>query len=346
MRRPKARTLSAVCLFSCAMATVGQTTRADAITSEPTDQPSDVVSQAREAFVQATALARQMQWSEALAGFQQSMTARPHAVTAYNIGLCFRALGQYTHAHASFELALARIRDVDSELTTDLVQDATTYLAEMRRLLVRLDLQVLPAQAKVLVDGRPLEFGKLGEEPVWFMGTHTVDEPSGGPSGRFVLVLDPGTHLLLFSMPGFHDVLVRRNFAPGERVSMPLHLDTLPGELSITASVPGAVVRVDSLDEGVVPVRLSRTPGRHWIDIRHPDYLEYRTDVELRGGEETSLRATLQHRPDPITKKWWFWGTAAVIIGAVIVGTVVATRSEAQAPPVDRGNLGWAADVR
>jgi hypothetical protein len=160
------------------------------------------------------------------------------------------------------------------------------------------------------------------------------------------LVLDPGTHILVFSRTGFSNVLTRRTFAPGERAAIPLELDSLPGQLNVTANVAGAVVRVDALDEGVLPVSLSRSPGRHHIVVRHSDYLDYESDVVLRGGEETSLLASLQHKPNPITKRLWFWGVAATVVGVAIAGTVIATRPAPQRPPVDGGSLGWPVDLR
>jgi hypothetical protein len=139
---------------------------------------------------------------------------------------------------------------------------------------------------------------------------------------------------------------MRRTFAPGERVAIPLKLDSLPGRLNVTANVAGAVVRVDALDEGELPVSLSRLPGRHHIVVRHASYLDYETDVVLRGGEETSLLASLQNKPNPITKRWWFWGVAATVVGVAIAGTVIATRPQPQRPPVDGGSLGWSVDLR
>lgn len=316
--------------------------------NDPNDlkDSNQAASTARELFVRANTLAKEMRWSEALADFQQSMAARPHAATAYNIGLCYRALGQYTRAHAAFEGALTRGREMNGELTPDLFEDADGYVAEIRGLLVHVRLDLEPLQVKVFVDGRPLERGKLGDEAVLLPGSRVPTGQDEAPDVRLALVLDPGTHLLVFSRPGYRDVLVRRNFAPGERAKMPLKLDSLPGRINITASAAGAVVWLDSLDEGVVPVTLSRPPGRYHVEVRHPAYLKYETDIVLQGGEETSFRANLQHQPHPITTRWWFWGAAAAVVAGAVTATVIATRPAPQRPPVDGGSLGWQVDLR
>lgn len=304
------------------------------------------VDQAREAFVHANELAKQMRWAEALTKFQLSMALRPHAATAYNIGLCYRALGQYTRAYAAFQVAETRGRAAPEELTRDLVEDANAYVLEIHRLLVRVEVQIEPTAVELVVDGRALEPGKFGAEAVWYVGTRVPNSPEKIPEAKFVLALDPGTHLLVFSRFGFSNVLVRRSFAPGERASIPLKLDSLPGHIDVTANVTGAVIRVDGLDEGALPVSLSRKPGRHHIEVRHPDYIAYKTDVVLRGGEATSLRASLADKPNPITKRWWFWGAAATVVGIAIAATIIATRPAPQRPAIDGGSLGWPVDLR
>src|SRR3954471_1195612 len=78
------------------------------------DKVTPEVEQAREAFVQGAALARDAQWGAALASFARSARLRPHAWTTYNIAVCERALGKYVLARRSFAGALEqRVAEAD-----------------------------------------------------------------------------------------------------------------------------------------------------------------------------------------------------------------------------------------
>ena len=49
--------------------------------------------EARAAFMEGNALAKNARWGDALARFEASAKLRPHPGTTYNIGVCQRALG-------------------------------------------------------------------------------------------------------------------------------------------------------------------------------------------------------------------------------------------------------------
>src|SRR5689334_11721443 len=88
--------------------------------------------QARALFSEGTDKAHRGEWSLALAAFQRSWSLHPHAVTAYNIGYCERALGRYTRARKMFGEAFAESAAHGGvELPQELAAAAKTYLAEL-----------------------------------------------------------------------------------------------------------------------------------------------------------------------------------------------------------------------
>jgi hypothetical protein len=286
------------------------------------DDEAARVAEARQRFVEGAALVKKAQWSEALAAFESSQRLRPHPITRYNIGACQRALGRYTRAHDDLESALA---DKSAALPDSLAEEARSFLAEIERLLVHVELRVDPPEATVALDGHPLT--------------------AAATAGAWSLVLDPGAHVFTLSRRGFADVLANRSFAPGAHVQLDLHLDSLPATLRLTCNRPRAVVTVDGVDVGLVPVELLRPAGSYAVVMSKPGFVTYHGKLAVQAGEDARLNATLDEKKTPIYKRWWFWTTAAVVVLGAGIGSYFAAHA-GDVPPVDGGGLGWAVKLR
>jgi hypothetical protein len=302
---------------------------------------------ARAEFVAGAELAQGMRWGEALARFERSAQLHAHAGTTYNIGVCLRALGQFTRAQRAFQRALAEHTESgDSPLPPHMLRDTQAFLEEISSLLARLDVELVPASARITLDGRPLtRTGSEGGRPVLTAGLAASGRGTSPPASRFVLISDPGSHVMLISRRGYADVVRRIDLAPGSRRRLELVLERLPGELAVSADRAGAVVSVDGLDVGVAPVSLTRPPGRHRVVVRKPDFVTYSTLATLRAGELVRLDAELEPKPVALTERWWFWaGIGAAVVG-IGVGTYYLTRPDPERPAVSGGSLGWAVEV-
>jgi hypothetical protein len=309
--------------------------------------PEPAKERARAEFVAGAELAQGMRWGDALARFERSAQLHPHAGTTYNIGVCLRALGQFTRAEQAFRRALAEHAQGDqSALPPHMVRDTQGFLDEIGSLLARVDVVLEPASARIAFDGRPLtSTGSDGGQPVLTAGLAAPGRGTRPPGSRFVIVSDPGSHVLLISRKGYADVVRRLDLAPGSRSRIELVLHRLPGELEVSAKPAGAVVSVDGLDVGVAPVSLTRPAGRHRVVVRKPDFVTYSTLATLRSGELVRLDAELEREPVALTERWWFWaGIGAAVIG-IGVGTYYATRPDPERPAVSGGSLGWAVEV-
>ena len=119
-----------------------------------------------------------------------------------------------------------------------------------------------------------------------------------------------------------------------------------PANVHVSSDRERALVRLDGTDVGLAPVLVTRPPGAYRLSVSKEGFVTYETQLALRPGQELKLDARLSPETVPLTKKWWFWALAGVIAGGVGVTTYFLVRPEPQRPEVDKGGLGWAAEVR
>jgi hypothetical protein len=307
----------------------------------PVEQPSEDVeasNRAREAFVEGTALAREAQWSQALAAFERARAIKPHAVTTYNIGTCHRAIGAYAQAYLTFERALAEHAAPDGgALPEALVSQSEAFLVEIEALLVTVDLEVVPTGAILAVDGRPLH----GASEVHWAGVRPpgAGEPVVEP--RLRIRLDPGAHVFTFSRAGFETAVVNQSFPPGVRRALRIELDTLPGRLRIDATVPEALVSLDGREVGPTPIDVFRPAGSYELLVEKNGYVSHRAVVDLSPGQEVAVRAPLAAETTSVFETWWFWTAAGVVVAGGVTATYFLTRPEPEPPPYDGGSIDW-----
>ena len=303
----------------------------------------DAKTRARAEFAAAAELAQGMRWGEALSRFEASARLHPHPGTTYNVGVCLRALGQFTRAERAFRKALSEHRPgTESALPDHMLADTRGFLDEIGRVLARIEVELSPAEVRIAFDGRPL--ARTGTDSGRPLLTAGLLPPGGGslaPASRFVIVADPGTHVLVLSRKGWADVVRRIDLAPGTTTRLDLALERLPGEIAIASRPAGGVVSVDGLDVGVAPISIARPAGPHRVVVRKPDHVPYSTVATLAPGERVELDAELEKREVALTERWWFWaGLGAAVVG-IGVGTYYATRPDPERPAVPGGNLGW-----
>lgn len=302
---------------------------------------ADETADARDAFRRGAELARDQQWSAALASFERSARLRPSAGTTYNVGICERALGQYVRARRTLARALEQ-RAAGDELPEATVVEIQKLRAEIDGLVATLDVTLEPADARVAIDGQPLEVsGRQGELPVLLAGTSAPGPGKPAPAATFRVLLDPGHHVIVLSREGFGDAVHAEDVRPHDTRAIRLVLDRLPATLAIRATQPGAVVSVDDLDVGVAPVSLLRPAGKHKVLVRKPGFLPYEATANVAAGQRTDLVATLREERPSLLSRWWFWTGAAVVVGGAAVTTFALTRPDPERPPLDGGGLGW-----
>lgn len=308
----------------------------DASAEVPVEEGTTEARRAREAFLEGTALAREAQWSQALAAFERAAAIKPHAVTTYNIATCHRAIGAYARALLTFERALAE-HAAGGGLPPSLVTQSEAFIAEIDALLVTIDLEVVPTGAILAIDGRPL----LAQGDSHWAGVRApgpgerIDEP------RLSIRLDPGAHVLTFSRAGFETAVVNQTLPPGTRRALRLELDTLPGRLRVDATAPGAIVSLDGAEIGPTPIDLFRPAGSYELLVEKEGYLPHRAAIDLGPGQEVAVRAPLVEDTPSVFEAWWFWTAAGVVVAGGVTATYFLTRPAPEPPPYDGGSIDW-----
>ena len=309
---------------------------------EPTSDPK--LAEARTAFKEGTSLARQAQWGEALLAFERSSNLRPHTFTTYNIGYCERALGRYTRARKLLARALAE-NDArgGTALSADVVNDAKKYLAEMDKRVARATVTLAPADASIVVDGRPLEMVAGDRTPPLFSaGTRESGVGEVPESATFDLLIDPGSHVFTVSRQWSSDLVVARTFAAGTVTPIDLKL-VVKAQLSRTARgsasprVPRNEIRPTTR---LLVARRRRCRPRHRNGGRHPRDPKR---AQARSGvwrESNDCPPSRDSEHDSLNR-WADISTIAFSIGVVGVGlsTVLLLTSgskRAPAPPRHR----------
>jgi hypothetical protein len=292
------------------------------------------VAAAREEFKKGIAFAKDTQWVEALGAFERAQSLHPNAVITFNIAICHRALGNYTLARDKFLESTAA--PSDTALPHSLQEEARGNVTQIEALLVHATVTLDPSDALLSVDGRPLH----PNGDVFTAGILPPGPPAVMPKASFELVLSPGQHLLTVSKPGYASAAVTRTFGNGEHVALPLSLLLLPATIHVSSSQPDAVVTINGLDVGMAPVDVSRHAGSYHVKLLKKGFDPYESEIVVKAGEETNLRAELAQEKTPLVKKWWFWtGAAAVVAGGVVL-TYELTRDN-KPPPYNGGSTGW-----
>lgn len=314
---------------------------------EPGPEAAPVeVEQARALFLEGLSEVRKAHWGEALAAFERSQALRAHPLTTYNIGACERALGRYTRARRALGRALAGTGA--DELPPSVVTDARAFLEEIEQLLVRLTITVEPTASRIAVDGRPLEpelAPPPGAKASLVAGTLSPGRGNSAPSGAFVLLADPGVHVITLSRAGYGDIVVNKSYRPGQVAAERWVLSELPATIRISSNEARALVAVNGKDVGVAPIDVLRPAGLYRVEVTKPGFVPYAADVRVKAGQESALRSTLVPEKQSLLGKWWFWTAAAALAGGVATATYFAARSEPEPrrPPLDGGSLDWTA---
>ena len=125
------------------------------------------------------------------------------------------------------------------------------------------------------------------------------DVGSTGSSGLLVLSgIRPGRHVVVARKPGHAEATGVVEIAEGRSEVVELTLDALPGTLTVSANVPGAILRIQGAGEHRLPVsRLALPAGARLLTVTGAGYEPVEENVEIRAGEATTLEVVLEPVP-------------------------------------------------
>jgi len=119
----------------------------------------------------------------------------------------------------------------------------------------------------------------------------------------------------------------------------------LPATLRIESTQTGSLVTVNERDVGPAPVDVSRPAGRYHVIVKKGGFDTYQSTVDVDAGELLRMRAPLKPEQPSITRRWWFWAAAGVVVTGTAVATYFAVRPDPTRPEVNGGSLGWKVPV-
>ncbi|MEQ9077953.1 MAG: PEGA domain-containing protein [Sandaracinaceae bacterium] len=274
------------------------------------DAPDPDTVEARAHFDRGRGLAEQRRFSEAAEAFRQSLALVDRPTTAYNLALCYYALERYVEAIE----ALDRYREqADIATEGEAYVEAQRMLAHAQRAVAEVHVDVIPADASVMLDGHALE-------------------GSGARTAR----VNPGSHVIRVEADGHAPQLIEVEAEPGVTLRRAVQLVSTRNparlEVSLLEEVAGTQILVDGEEVGTTSARLEVAPGEHTVSVMAPDretvvrpvVLEHnqhlRLDLDL--GDSTLGGGTI-FLEEPV-----FWGVVGATVAAVGAGILI----------------GWAAD--
>lgn len=193
------------------------------------EQPAELdparAAEAQALFRRGVELGEQDRWAEALEDFRRSREIASRPNTVFNIGFALHRLGRFTQAIDVFDEYLALTEGEESERRAEVVRLRGEAIAS----LAQITLEIVPADARVLVDGE------------------LAAEATGSPR---TLRLDPGRHVVRGTADGYEEGVLSISVLAGEHGERSLSLTPrgpTPPDESVVAPPPGGDILEEPL---------------------------------------------------------------------------------------------------
>jgi hypothetical protein len=231
---------------------------------------------ARVAFRRGVELYDKKHNEPALESFRAAYAQKPVPGIKRNIALCLKGLGRPVEAATAFDEALD---EGAASIKPDVRAAMQQELAELEKVVATVRLAVVAA-----ADKRPLEKAVV-----------TVDKVALAPSAlRRPVRLEPGIHVFAAHVDGLGDPPEKKlSLLAGSPVDATFEVGERLGTLTVTPSVPDAVIQVDGAEprRGVWTGKLP--PGPHRLIVSAPDYQTQTTDVVVSSDANADYTITL-----------------------------------------------------
>jgi len=106
--------------------------------------------------------------------------------------------------------------------------------------------------------------------------------------------LPPGEHLIELTHPGYPAITKTVHLTSGSSDSLRVDFAKQSGYISL-AVYPWAALYIDGkfVDNTPIPKPVILAPGRHLLQLKHPEYKNWQTYVDVEAGDTVSLKVTL-----------------------------------------------------
>ncbi len=249
--------------------------------------------EARRLFAEATRALEAADYRRALELYRESFAAHENSGALYGMARAQRGMRRHADALVTLERYVRAAGPSDRPS----VEDVRGEIAELRRLIGALELDIEPAGARVEIDGEA-------------MGVAPLAAP---------LLLAPGVHILTVNRPGHQAHLEEIEIVAGETERRTVRLVARRDfATAIISARPDAGVFMDGVAIGETPFSRRLEPGPHVFRFVAAGYHTRDLEVALAPGQRRRLHVDLLE--DTVWTHPAFW----TIVGALLVGGAVA----------------------
>jgi hypothetical protein len=258
--------------------------------------------EAQQLFERGVTLADAERWGEAAEYFRRARAIVERPSIVCNLGVALHHLSEASEATEALLRCqeLARADPSWGAANAALVARTERLLSDLRPAVGRLTLSLEPRDATVTIDGE-------------------VRDGIGSPRE---LELDPGTHHLGVSAPGFvshsEDVSILSGAAEPRTITL-ARLPTRPAIL-VVESVEGARIYLDGVEIGVGHAERALSPSVYRIHIEAEGHDDLEREVTLTEGERRTVDATFGTTNTDLASEPALW----VGVGAGVVAIAIA----------------------
>lgn len=292
--------------------------------------------EAKRLFSAGKQAAERGRWDEAVRYFAEAYRHSGSPGQLYSLGRGHREL--YFHEGrdpVQLRLALLRFEQYLEQSPDGRNRDnARRYIEELRPYVTVLEGFDQPVEITRLMIYSPVDTAVV-----------SID---GGPTQAAPLTLDvePGSHRIQLSAPGYHDTTRTVEVPRGATVPLELSLHERPASLGVRGP-SGAALYVDGQPSGQLPLsaELQLPPGPHQVAIAQAGHTAFVRELELSRGSEQELDVEL---PMTAQRKLSFaamgLGAAGVLTAGTLTGLALRRQAQARAIEQERRTQGISED--
>jgi hypothetical protein len=249
----------------------------DANREPPTETPPpDPKADSRQHFQSGLNLYEDRNYAAALAEFEAAYRQFPSAAALQDVALCQKQLYRYSEAR---ETLIRLAREHRTELDAKELVAVNSSIAELSSLIGSVRLSVVPADAKILLDG------------------HTVSRTDAEKP----VVLDVGEHQVSAEAPGFAPMVRSFRIAGGHAdVPLSLVLTETTGTVVVTAPDAQTAIAVDGRAVAFAEWTGRLDPGRHFVQVYREGYEPFEEEIDVEVGSSLHVKGLLGDKLDRV----------------------------------------------
>lgn len=217
---------------------------------------------ARKEFGAGQAADKAKDWQGALEHYLRANELVPHPFAMFNIANDYERLGKLREAATWYQRYLDAAQDsADRDKVTKTIGDLKNRAAPIT-------VRTIPDGAKVAIDGAP-----------------------AGPTPLSTTIRG-GTHKITVDKDGQTDAR-DVNVEYGEPVDVVFTLRGASGVLDIHGQPYGALVTVDNMPSGTMPIKLTVAPGQHMVRVTQYGYVQFQAWANVASNATTPVDVNL-----------------------------------------------------